>query len=93
MISKIFSTSSGESPSEGSSSRRRRGLAINAVIGRPTTNRADIPLKLAEVAPGRYEASAGTLEAGAWLLAFEARVAEKAEDPVYRARRRMWLKP
>lgn len=70
-----------------------RGLAINAVVGRPSTNRADIALKLSEVAPGRYEASAGALEAGAWLLAFEARVAEKAEDPIYRARRRMWLKP
>lgn len=70
-----------------------RGLAITAVVGRPSTNRADIALKLSEVAPGRYEAGAGALEAGAWLLAFEARVAETAEDPVYRARRRMWLKP
>lgn len=70
-----------------------QGLVINAVVGRPSTNRADIPLKLKEVAPGRYEASAGALDGGAWLLAFEARVAEKAEEPVYRARRRMWLKP
>lgn len=70
-----------------------QGLVVNAVVGRPSTNRADIPLKLQEIAPGRYEASAGALEAGAWLLAFEARVAEKAEEPVYRARRRMWLKP
>lgn len=70
-----------------------RDLVINAIVGRPSTNRADIPLKLSEVAPGHYEARAGTLEAGAWLLSFEARVAEKAEEPIYRARRRMWLKP
>ena len=70
-----------------------RELTVNAVIGRPSTNRADIPLKLAEVAPGRYEAHAGPLEAGNWVLAFEARVSANAEEPVYRARRRLWLKP
>lgn len=70
-----------------------RNLAVSAVVGRPTTNRADIPLKLTEVAPGRYEAAAGALDGGTWLLSIEARASERAEEPVYQARRRLWLKP
>ncbi len=69
------------------------GLKVDAVIGRPSTNRVDKTLELKEEAPGHYVANAGALEAGAWLVSFEARVDPKAEDPIYRARRRMWLTP
>jgi nitrogen fixation protein FixH len=73
--------------------RRVTGLAIAAVLGRPSTNRHDIKLTLRETAPGRYEAQAAPLGDGSWLIAAEARVDARAEDPVYRTRRRVWLKP
>ena len=69
------------------------GLKVEAVLGRPATNRHDVGLTLAETAPGRYEAQTAPLAEGAWLLALEARTASNAEDPVYRSRRRLWLKP
>ena len=69
------------------------GLVIEAVLGRPSTNRLDVRLALAEAAPGRYEAQTAPLAAGSWLIAVEARTEPRAVDPVYRARRRLWLKP
>ena len=69
------------------------GLKLEAVVGRPSTNRHDVRLALAETAPGRYEAQAAPLAEGAWLVALEARAERNAADPVYRARRRLWLKP
>lgn len=69
------------------------GLAIAAVLGRPSTNRHDIKLALSESKPGRYEAQAAPLGEGSWLIAAEARVDARAEDPVYRTRRRLWLEP
>lgn len=69
------------------------GLVLKAVVGRPATNREDKPLQLKETAPGTYVASAGELEAGAWLLSFEAFEDAKGGEPVYRGRRRLWLKP
>ncbi len=62
-------------------------------LGRPSTNRHDIKLKLAESAPGRYETQTAPLGEGSWLIAAEARIDARAEDPVYRTRRRLWLKP
>ena len=69
------------------------GLKIDAVLGRPSTNRHDIKLTLREAAPGRYEARAAPLGEGNWLVALEGRTNAGAEDPVYRTRRRLWLKP
>ena len=68
------------------------GLVVSAVLGRPSTQRQDIQLKLSETAPGRYEAHVAALPAGTWLIALEARTAADAE-PVYRSRRRLWLNP
>lgn len=68
-------------------------LKVQAMIGRPSTNALDKTVTLEETAPGRYEARVGPLDAGNWLVAFEARVDARAEDPVYRARKRLWLKP
>jgi nitrogen fixation protein FixH len=69
------------------------GLKIEAVLGRPATNRHDVRLMLAEAAPGRYEAHTAPLAEGAWLVALEARADSSAEEPIYRSRRRLWLKP
>ena len=69
-----------------------RGMQIAGVLGRPSTNRHDIAVALTEVAPGQYEALTSALAEGNWLLSLEARVHESAE-PVYRIRRRLWLKP
>lgn len=69
------------------------GLRIEAVLGRPSTSRHDIKLVLSEAMPGRYEARTAPLGEGSWLVAAEARVDARAEDPIYRTRRRVWLKP
>ena len=69
-----------------------RGLKVEGVLGRPATNRYDVKLALAETAPGRYEAQTAALAEGSWLIALEAR-AQAGAEPVYRTRRRLWLKP
>jgi nitrogen fixation protein FixH len=69
-----------------------RGLKIEGVLGRPATNRQDIKLTLVEREPGRYEVQAGNIAAGSWLIALEAREGAGA-DPIYRTRRRLWIKP
>jgi nitrogen fixation protein FixH len=69
------------------------GLKIEATLGRPSTNRHDIKLALSETAPGRYQAQTAPLGEGNWLITAEARVDARADEPIYRARRRVWLKP
>jgi nitrogen fixation protein FixH len=76
----------------GPGGRAVSGLVVSAVLGRPSTQRQDIQLKLTEMGPGRYEARVAALPAGTWLIALEARTAADAE-PVYRSRRRLWLDP
>jgi nitrogen fixation protein FixH len=69
------------------------GLKVEAVLGRPATNRADIRFALDETAPGRYRAQTAPLEPGSWLVALEARRHAGATEPVYRKRKRLWLTP
>lgn len=69
------------------------GLSIAGVIGRPSTGSHDRPLRLAELGPGRYAAEIGALGEGNWIVVIEARLAAGDAEPVYRARRRIWLKP
>jgi nitrogen fixation protein FixH len=69
-----------------------RGLKLFGSIGRPATNRLDRALVLAETEPGRYIASTGPLEEGTWLVALEATSGDFGPEPVYRLRRRVWLK-
>jgi nitrogen fixation protein FixH len=69
-----------------------RGLSVAGVLGRPSTNRHDIVLQLIEGAPGRYEAHIAPLAEGNWLVSLDVR-AHEAADPIYRTRRRIWLKP
>jgi nitrogen fixation protein FixH len=68
------------------------GMKLVAQIGRPSTNRFDSRLNFRETAPGQYEAQAGLLEAGSWVVALEVRMDANAADPIYRMRRRLWLK-
>jgi nitrogen fixation protein FixH len=68
------------------------GARMDAQIGRPSTNRHDIKIDLSETAVGRYEAQAGALDAGNWTIAVDVRTADGGNEPVYRARRRLWLK-
>ena len=70
------------------------GLRIAGTFGRPSTGQFDRQLVFAEPAPGRYEASAGALEAGGYLLYAEAYDSPSAAaEPIYRTRQRLWLKP
>jgi nitrogen fixation protein FixH len=70
-----------------------RGLAVAGTIGRPSTSRFDRHFVLTEAEPGRYRASVGTLERGTWLVTAEASVSGGGPEPVWRSRRRQWLKP
>jgi nitrogen fixation protein FixH len=73
-------------------------LSITGYLGRPSTTKHDIKVALKEVEPGQYSAGVGALEGGAWLLALEARPTvdgreAAAAEPIYRLKRRLWLKP
>jgi nitrogen fixation protein FixH len=68
------------------------GMRVAGVLGRPSTNRHDVALALGETSPGQYEARTAPLAAGNWLVSLEARAHDEA-DPIYRSRRRLWLKP
>jgi nitrogen fixation protein FixH len=70
-----------------------RGLRIEGVLGRPSTNRHDLRLALTETAPGRYETQAAALTEGNWIVALEAFAGPGDAEPIYRSRRRLWLKP
>lgn len=67
------------------------GLAVEAVLGRPSTARMDKTLKLQETAPGIYRAPLSSVDEGAWIIDVEASKAAGG-DPVYRSRNRIWLK-
>ncbi len=75
------------------SARPLTGLAVTAKIGRPSTNRFDAKLAFLEVAPGIYVVRPEALSEGAWIADVEVRAKTDALDPVYRLRRRLWLKP
>lgn len=67
---------------------------VVADVGRPATNRFDRTLKLAEVAPGVYEAALAEAGPGTWVV--DLRVLESAEEgakPAYQVRRRLWIAP
>jgi nitrogen fixation protein FixH len=69
-----------------------RGLSVEAVVGRPTTNRQDVKLILQPQSDGSYAGSTPSLPPGTWLVAIEARQPGSA-DPVFRTRRRLWITP
>jgi nitrogen fixation protein FixH len=69
-----------------------RGLDIEAVVGRPTTNRQDVKLILQPLADGSYAGQIAPLPPGIWLVTIEARLTG-SPDPVFRTRRRLWITP
>lgn len=77
----------------GSDGKPVSGLKLEAALGRPSTTAGERKLKLAELDPGTYGAVSTAIEPGTWLFALEARRADNSEEPDYRARRRLWLKP
>lgn len=70
-----------------------RDLDVRLVIGRPTTNRQDVVVALATAPSGHYVARIGTLAPGLWIAAIEAQMSQVGPEPVYRARRRIWMAP
>lgn len=69
------------------------GRRVEATLGRAASSRHDLRLVLVEEAPGRYVAMAGAIEPGAWVVDAVVRDADAASAPLYRMRRRLWLKP
>lgn len=68
---------------------------LEAVLGRPATNREDTTFRLAEIAPGHFEAPVGhDLAPGSWIATVRAFDADApAAEPVYQVRRRLWIAP
>ncbi|WP_333793225.1 FixH family protein [Hyphomicrobium sp.] len=68
---------------------------VDAVLGRPATNREDTAVRLAEIAPGHFEAAVGhDLAPGSWIATVRAFDTETpAAEPVYQVRRRLWIAP
>ena len=70
------------------------GLVATVKVGRAVTDREDVTLNLIETAPGRYEAKLPLHESGGFVANLEVSDPSGAtQDIVYRARRRLWLKP
>jgi nitrogen fixation protein FixH len=69
------------------------GRFADATLGRAASSRHDQRLALYEEAPGRYVAVGGAIEPGAWVVDATVRGVDDTSAPVYRIRRRLWLKP
>lgn len=69
------------------------GKKVTAMIARPATNRFDTALELAEVAPGQYEVPLPQAGEGAWIVDLSVYDGGAPTEPLYQARRRVWIKP
>lgn len=70
------------------------GLAATVKVGRSATDREDIKANLSETMPGQYEAKLSTLSSGNYVANLEVLEPNTTDQVViYRARRRLWLKP
>lgn len=70
------------------------GLRVEAVLGRPATVREDEKLTLVETGPGHYEAKTALSGEGNFDAFIEITdPAKEADGIIYRARKRLWLKP
>lgn len=67
------------------------GLLVSGTIGRPATSEFDRPLVFSQNASG-YIAEAGPLAEGNWIVEAAVR-SHGSQEPVYRLRKRIWLKP
>ena len=71
-----------------------RGLTLSATLGRPATAKYDVTLPFEEREPGDYAAVTERLEPGAYIASVEVSDPARLGDGVlYRARKRLWLKP
>ena len=70
-----------------------RGVRVTGTIGRPATAAHDRALTLVAQASGLHTGTTGVLQPGAWIVTIEAHAAPTDAEPIYRARRRLWLKP
>lgn len=68
------------------------GLKMTTTIARPSTAQFDHKAELREQLDGQYTAQISRLDAGNWIATVEAREVASGE-PVFRSRRRVWLKP
>jgi nitrogen fixation protein FixH len=70
------------------------GLIATVTVGRAASDRDDVLASLTETAPGRYEAKLPLHELGGYVANLEITDPNAAtQNVVYRARRRLWLKP
>lgn len=70
------------------------GLALTAVVSRPSTSGFDQPVTLRELAPGRYGAPVAKLADGSWLVAIEGKLpTAAANEAPFRMKKRLWLSP
>src|SRR5262245_11432434 len=77
----------------GGDGRPIRDLSVDLNIGRPSTNRQARKLRLIAQAAGGYGAQIPPLEPGAWIVDLEARATAADGEPIFRARRRLWMAP
>lgn len=74
--------------------RTPSGLKVEARLGRPATNAADVTVRLAEATSGVFEAPLEQAPgAGAWIVTVRAFASDDAPDPVFEVRRRLWVAP
>lgn len=67
------------------------GLVLTGEIRRPVTDREDRTIIFQESTPARYAAPA-QLAAGQWVLSLVVREPGKTGEPVYRFKKRFWVK-
>lgn len=69
------------------------GLSINGTIARPASDRFTHELAFSEAGLGLYRATVENIEPGNWIVSLQAAKTGASEDPVYRLKERLWLKP
>lgn len=69
-----------------------RFLELSAVISRPAHKNEDAILAFSESQDGSYSAPLAVTGSGAYVVDLEARRSSNG-DPVWRSRRRLWIKP
>jgi nitrogen fixation protein FixH len=66
------------------------GKRLVAKLGRPATDRFDTTIELAEQGAGAYVAPLTAIGEGSWIVDLSG-YDGGADDPVYEARRRVWI--
>jgi len=74
----------------GNAIARRRVVAL---VGRPATNRFDSTVALSETSDGIYEGALSGFAEGTWVVDVSAYDGDGHTEPVYQARKRIWIAP